>query len=291
MDDVGIHEGHRERMRKRFERDINMEAFSEHEMLEYLLYYSIPRKDTNVIAHALLREFGSLSNVFNASVYDLCSVPGITKTSALLLKSITPIAKAAILSKQKSHKILKNSADSVDYFKDYFFGETAEKVFVVCLDINNRIYDVVDIGKGTATETEVDLVKLTRIVTSSNAAKVILMHNHPGGNVLPSRADLLTTNYAILMLYAHKVTLIDHLIFAPDGRYFSFFQNHITDMLVNNCNKFLSFDVSKLYNEPNKLQYNSNKAVNLNIAESQQTEHEICELFGLGNAYQEMLDE
>ena len=181
-----LHEGHRDRVRFRFERDIEMDAFNEHEMLEYLLFHAIPRKDTNEIAHLLINTFGSLGNVFNASVNDLVSVKGMTKNAALLVKSILPISRAVTISRQKGRSFLFNTKDAIDKLAGYFQNEPREKAYVACLDINNRVLDVINIGKGSTASTEIDLPKMMQIVTASAANKVILMHNHPSGNVFPS---------------------------------------------------------------------------------------------------------
>lgn len=263
-DKKNLHSGHRDRVRFRLERDIEMEAFNEHEMLEYLLFHGIPRKDTNNLAHELINTFGSFGNVFNASVADLLQVKDMTKSSALLIKSILPISRAISISRSKGRKYLYSSDDAIAQFSGYFINESRELAYVACLDISDRIISVTNIGKGTAANTSIDLQKLIQTVSSTNANKIILLHNHPSGNVFPSDSDILTTNYAMLSLYAYKTKLLDHLIFAPSGQYFSFFQNQIMDTLVGNINKLLSTDITTVYSAYDNVINYYDKGVRLN---------------------------
>ena len=278
MDKSNLHSGHRDRVRFRFERDIEMEAFNEHEMLEFLLFHAIPRKDTNELAHILINTFGSFSNVFNASVHDLSMTKGMTKNAALLIKSIQPLARAISISRNKKRAFLTTSDDSVKFLSGYFMNEVKEKAFVACLDINHRILDVVNIGKGEAVGTEIDLPKLLQIVSSSSASKVILMHNHPSGNLYPSEADILATNYAMLMLYSHKAKLVDHLIFSQNGEYFSFRHNQIIEALVESCNKIMAVDISSLYSIESGIAYHD-KCIRLNDSMKQDYLSKIGNLF------------
>lgn len=277
-DEKGIHDGHRERMRFRFERDLEMEAFNEHEMLEYLLYYAIPRKDTNLLAHKLIKIFGSYANVFNATVADLTQVKEMTHNAALLIRSIKPISRSINISRARGRDYIYTSDDAIKFLSGYFIGETSEKAYIACMDINGRILDVINVGRGTGSSTTVDLPKVIQAVSVTNASKVLLMHNHPAENLHPSNSDIITTNYAILMLYSHKTKLVDHLIFSPAGEYFSFFQNQFIEKLLRCCSRALAVDVSKLYRLDEKM-HNYENSVILN--ESAKTEYNslIGELF------------
>jgi len=90
-----VHEGHRKRLKERFLRE-GLDSFEQHQVLELLLFFSIPRKDTNELAHTLLNRYGSLSGVFEADPKDLATTPGIGENSAILL-SLIPIFQGVIL--------------------------------------------------------------------------------------------------------------------------------------------------------------------------------------------------
>ena len=279
---TNLHEGHRDRVRYRLERDIEMEAFNEHEMLEYLLFHAVPRKDTNELAHMLINTFGSLGNVFNASLGDLAAVNGMTRNAALLIKSVLPISRSVAISRQKGRAFLFNSKDAIDKMAGYFQNEPRERVYVACLDISNRVLDVVNIGKGTSANTAIDLPKMMQTVTATAANKVILMHNHPSGNVYPSDMDIRTTNTAMMMLYTYNASLLDHIIFAPNGDYFSFFQNQIIDALMHTCASALSADIAQLYSSDNNIINYYGKSVQLQENSRRIYIEQIEELFGYG---------
>ena len=91
---MGIHDGHREKMRRRY-MESGLEGFADHEALELLLFYAIPRRDTNPIAHALINRYESLSNVLNAPVEELASVEGIGENAAVLIRLVSQLNQKA----------------------------------------------------------------------------------------------------------------------------------------------------------------------------------------------------
>ena len=130
---MGVHDGHRERLRARFA-EHGLESFNELNALELLLCYAIPRRDTNEIAHRLLDAFGSLSGVFQASMQELTSIPGIGENAATLILMVPQIVKKAHVSKAKETKIIRNSTDAGNYLLPYFLDEPDEIVMMLCLD-------------------------------------------------------------------------------------------------------------------------------------------------------------
>ena len=111
---MGIHDGHREKMRRRF-RETGLEGFADHEALELLLYYAIPRRDTNPIAHALMDRYDSLSAVLNAPVEDLQKVEGIGESAAVLLSLVARISRKARLADAAQETVLNSSERAVQY--------------------------------------------------------------------------------------------------------------------------------------------------------------------------------
>lgn len=211
---TNFHEGHRGRVRARIAADPDMQTFAPHELLEFILFHTVPRKDTNELAHLLIDKFGSFSGVFDASVEDLASVKGMTENSAYLLKSIIPISRAYSIDKQQNHAVLSKLSDVSSFYKSYFVNRNSESLYAIYLDINNRVISVVNVGKNAeASSISLDVVKLQQTAISNKASHVIIMHNHPGDNLYPSESDIITTNLAIVLLYALRVRIEDHIIF------------------------------------------------------------------------------
>ena len=126
---MGIHDGHREKMRRRF-RETGLEGFADHEALELLLYYAIPRRDTNPIAHALMDRYDSLSAVLNAPVEDLQKVEGIGESAAVLLSLVARISRKARLADAAQETVLNSSERAGTYLLERFSGETREQALV-----------------------------------------------------------------------------------------------------------------------------------------------------------------
>ena len=144
---MGVHDGHRERLRARFA-EHGLESFNELNALELLLCYAIPRRDTNEIAHRLLDAFGSLSGVFQASMQELTSIPGIGENAATLILMVPQIVKKAHVSKAKEIKIIRNSTDAGNYLLPYFLDEPDEIVMMLCLDNKRAVICCREMGRG-----------------------------------------------------------------------------------------------------------------------------------------------
>lgn len=216
---MGIHDGHREKMRRRFLAG-GLEGFADHEALELLLFYAIPRRDTNAAAHLLLQRYGSLTAVFNAPVEDLTRVEGIGESAAILLKLAPQIFRKARLS-DAGKDIILNSSDKVGaYLIERFAGETSEVLFQLCLDRKGKLLACKRLGEGGVSRAELDIRRLVENALLTSASGVILAHNHPSGIALPSREDYTATDQARRALEPIDVTLLDHIIVA-DGDFVS----------------------------------------------------------------------
>ena len=210
---MGVHDKHRERMRKRF-RENGLNGFADHEALELLLYYAIPRRDTNPIAHALLERFGSLAGVFSAPVEALEQVKGIGDRAAVLLRLVPLIVQRARLV-EAEREIILNSRDSIgNYLLELFSQERNEAVYQICLDRKGKLLSCKRLGEGSACAVNLDIRGLTENALLSTASAVILAHNHPSGVALPSEADHAATDRAKAALEAIGVALADHIIVA-----------------------------------------------------------------------------
>ena len=216
---MGIHDGHREKMRQRFLKS-GLDAFADHEALELLLYYAIPRKDTNPIAHALMERYGSMSAVLTAPVEDLKKVEGIGESAAVLLKLALQLYRKAKLSDAEQETVL-NSVERVGaYLLERFAGEKNEVVYQLCLDRKGKLLACKKLGEGGVASADLDIRRLMENALLTGASSVVLAHNHPSGVALPSQDDYAATDRAKAALHVVGVALTDHIIVA-DGDFVS----------------------------------------------------------------------
>ncbi len=211
--------GHRERLKKKyFEKGI--EALNEYEILELLLFYSIPRKDTKKVAKELLNRFKNIKGVFeNLFSEEIEKVHGFGKNSLIFLRIIRDIF--SIIEKQKifETKKLDNLEKVIKYAKVSITGLKHEELRVLCLNSKNEIIDDVVVEKGIINEVYIYPRKIVEIAIKKNATSLILIHNHPSGNVKPSKADIILTKKLKEILNAINVTLHDHIIVSQNNFY------------------------------------------------------------------------
>ena len=212
---MGVHDGHRERLRARFA-EHGLESFNELNALELLLCYAIPRRDTNEIAHRLLDAFGSLSGVFQASMQELTSVPGIGENAATLILMVPQIVKKAHVSKAKETKIIRNSTDAGNYLLPYFLDEPDEIVMMLCLDNKRAVICCREMGRGVVNCVDANIRRMVETALKVKTTTVIVAHNHPNGVALPSREDDNFTRTLYRSLGLLGITLEDHIIVAND---------------------------------------------------------------------------
>lgn len=215
------HAGHRERLRRRYLNE-GLDNFEMHEVLELILYYAIPRRDCNVIAHKLLDEFKTISNVLDTDVARLSKVEGMGEISAVLLNLIPSLAR--IYTKDKwsvENRATLGSFDAIGrYAINIFLGKSKEEFALICLDSNRSVHFAGTIIKGTVNETPAYPRLIVDEALKHNAQTVILAHNHPSGSILPSDADLISTKAIVNALEAISIDVLDHVIVSGD-RYYS----------------------------------------------------------------------
>lgn len=205
------HTGHRERLRKRFE--INQfHGFSEHEVLELLLTFAIPRIDVNPLAHRLTETFGSLAGVLEASKEELQQVPGMGEKSATLLTMMLPLMQryqqGTILSKPRFSTYSALAA----YCASLFLGKREEQFYLLCFDAKMQLTKVLLLGTGTADEVRVSPKQVVREAMRCNAVSAAVTHNHPSGDPLPSQDDIDLTGDIQQALAMVEIRLVDHVI-------------------------------------------------------------------------------
>ena len=212
---MGIHDGHRQRLKDRFLSQ-GLSGFEPHNILELLLFYSIPRSDTNEIAHRLLNEFKTVSGVFEASVEDLCRIKGVSMHTATLIKLIPEISYVYNIDKTKDIEIVTDTARAGRYFVPRFSGKTYEEVHVMLLDDKNKILKCSKLFDGIENLTRIEIKKIVSFAIVNNATKVIIAHNHPKGLALPSNTDYATTRKLHRALEMMNIKLCDHIVVADE---------------------------------------------------------------------------
>jgi DNA repair protein RadC len=209
------HEGHRLRLKKRFI-EHGLDDFDDHHALELALYYAIPRQDTKHIAHRLINHFGSLYDVFEASIEELSAIEGMGENSAALLKLMPAMGRKCQISKSRNNCVLNSTKAAGDYLLPYFMFQGYELVYVVCLDVKNRVLGCREIARGSPNMAEISMRKIVELALSKKASGIIIAHNHTSGIAIPSIEDEDTTNKIASALAGIGVKLLDHIIVAGD---------------------------------------------------------------------------
>lgn len=210
-----IHAGHRARLKGRF-LEAGLDALDDITALELILFFAIPRKDTNPLAHALLDRFGSLPAVLEAPVLQLRQVQGMTEHAATLLRLIPEMARRYQIRRSDVGKLLTTVSSCGDYLLPYFFGAREEMVYLLCLDAKCKVLDCRCIGRGSINAADISVRRVVETALAVNATSVVLAHNHTSGIALPSREDEMTTRQLRTALNAVGIILADHIVVADD---------------------------------------------------------------------------
>ena len=212
---MSIHDGHRQRLKARF-LEQGLDGFTDVQVLELLLFYAIPRRDTNPIAHELLEKFGSLRQVLEAPVQRLTEVEYITENAAALLKLAPAMLRYYQVDKVKEEMPLVTIQACGYYLKHFFLGRKNETVFLLCLDAKCKVLACREVGEGSVNSANVPIRRVVEIALAEGASTVVLAHNHPSGIAIPSGEDLATTRRLYAALSTVDVILADHIVVADD---------------------------------------------------------------------------
>lgn len=210
-----LHEGHRKRMKERFIKS-GLDDFAPHNILELLLFYSIPRGDTNPVAHRLIDTFGSLSGVFDATPEELAKVDGVGENSAILISMIPQIARKYLEDKADTANIVGGCSDIGAFLLPKFVGRTNEALMMVSIDNKNKIISCSVVAEGTVDSAKVSRRKIMEEAMKVKATRVILAHNHPCGVAVPSSEDVVMTKEIGRLFAQVGIELVDHIIVAND---------------------------------------------------------------------------
>lgn len=210
------HKGHRERLRHRFFRE-GLSSFEDHNALELLLFYAIPRKDTNPIAHELIRRFGTLENVLEAPVEELERVESIGESAALFLKLCHSVALRYCAN--RGTELAGTAFDyklTGDYLLRRFEKSDREEVYVIFYDRDMIYSGETLLHQGSISSASFSLRDLADAVSFYKASFVAVAHNHPDGVPIASSDDLNASDMIRQFLAHMRVTLLEHYIIAAD---------------------------------------------------------------------------
>ena len=222
-------QGHRERIKEKFLKN-GIDGFAEYEILELLLTYCIPRKDTKPIAKELLNKFKSLDNVFKADFDKLSAVDGLGKNSIAFLKLIGDLPSIIYKDELKNKKLIDKESLKISnkdillkYLRNKIGYEEIEKFYVLYLSSSNEVIEFEENSVGTLDRSSVYPREIYKKIINLNAKSVILAHNHPSDNITPSKCDIELTNEIAKGLKNFGALLIEHIIITKNS-YFSFLE-------------------------------------------------------------------
>ncbi|MDR3293865.1 MAG: hypothetical protein LBT20_07185 [Clostridiales bacterium] len=241
-----IHKDHRKRVREHFLKG-GLESCPEHQVLEFFLFPFVPQKDTNVIAHELINRFGSLSMVFDADYEELLTVKNMTVTAAAHIALFHGIEARINFDKAKKADYLITVGAANDYIKSLTDHLTVEQAYILCLNNRFKVIRCVPLQKGIVDQTAIYLRQIAEIAINSGATNVILIHNHPSGDVNPSDADNVITKDIVCVLPSLGVNLLDHIIVGR-GDHYSFRENDKLEEPRNELNSRYSNELNDAFN-------------------------------------------
>ena len=221
--------GHRERVRKKFlENGFN--GLEDYEVLELLLFYVIPRKDTKAIAKELIKRFKTLANILKADTLELKTINGLGDVAITFLKMMGALPEKIYEDKLKNQKLIKDDKNKItdkevllSFLRNKIGYEDVEKFYVIYLSSSNEVIAFEESSSGTLDRSSIYPREIYKRVIMENAKSIIIAHNHPSGNTCPSKCDIDITNEIAKGLKNFGALLLEHIIITRDS-YFSFLE-------------------------------------------------------------------
>lgn len=220
---MSIHDGHRERLKRRF-LDYGERVFDDHQLLELMLFYAVPQGDVNPLAHRLIDRFGSFAAVLDARPEELKKIKGVGDHTALFLSMFPQVLRRYMASKSGCEERVCSTADAGEYLLPYFFGARNETLFLLCLDAKGKVLSCRLLAEGSLDRVSLNARQVVETALEDRASAVILAHNHISGVATPSQADVALTLALRPLLKSLGVRLLDHLVVA-DGDFVSMVQS------------------------------------------------------------------
>lgn len=215
--DPDLHKHHRQRMRQQF-LERGLDQFTPHQVLEMLLFYSIPRQDTNETAHRLIKQFGSVGQVLDAEYKDLCKVEGVGPQTATLITFCGQLLSRSYKEKNEGKKV--TGKDEIkEFLINEFINVKNERVYLLSLNNRLELLNATLINEGTVNSADADLRKMAEASLQNRATAVVLAHNHPEGFNKPSEADVQSTMSIVRMFKGLGIEVYDHYIYGNGQLY------------------------------------------------------------------------
>jgi len=214
-----LHAGHRARLRKRFIAE-GLDAFEDHQVIELLLFFAIPRRDTNDLAHLLLRRYGSFSALLDADPVDLAQTEGVGEAAATLLSLVPALTRRYSVDRARQERhVLTTSERSAEFLVPLMAGRSEEVFYIVCLDTQCRVIVPALVVEGLPDRAHIEPRKAVEVALRHKAHSVLLAHNHPSGQAKPTTADHRITQTLVGAFGAIGIVVRDHIIVAGDDWY------------------------------------------------------------------------
>ena len=218
-------EGHRERLRRRFEEE-NIDTIPDYIVLERMLQGVISRRDTCELARQLIHEFGGIPQVIDAPVSELCKIPGMGEGAASYIKLIPSFYRRYCMDKWEKPVIFSCVDNAAEYLASHFIGYDHEVLIVLCMDSNNKLLVCRPVFEGSINAIDISIRKILQFALAFDATRVIIGHNHLHGDAIPSLDDIHTTGKIAIALSTAGIHLDDHIIVSQDD-HISFAQSNI----------------------------------------------------------------
>jgi len=214
------HKGHRQRLKKRYTLS-GIDTLHDYEVLELLLFYAIPRRDTKALAKDLLKKFGNLKKLMDADPKEIEALPGTGSQTALLIRLVKDLGTLYLHEKVMETAQISSTKALLDYCMVSMGGLKDERFNVIYLNAQNRIIQTEVIQEGVVNQAVVYPRKILEKALRHKASAIILVHNHPSGNIKPSEADIRLTRTLQDTARVLDILIHDHII-VGENRYFSF---------------------------------------------------------------------
>ncbi len=220
MAEKNIHSGHRKRVKANVIKN-GFSQLEEHKLLELMLFFSIPREDTNELAHKLINEFGSFEEVFKANIDQLKKVDGVGENTAVMIAAMGETFYRMSKAKPSKKRVYKTTEDLKELAVSLLQGENVEKVILMCFDASKKLKRYSVISEGDNVSSEIDMKEIIKILVDSDSSIAVLAHNHPTSSAEPSAYDVDSTRMVCVTLRKIGYALADHIIIGEKGEAYS----------------------------------------------------------------------
>lgn len=230
-----LHKGHRKRQREIFIKS-GLDDFYDHQVLELLLFYAYVRIDTKPIAKKMIDNFGGINNLFEANPKDIMRICNVSENVAVLVSLTSHLVKRYLNSRWKKNDLLNNTKVIGEYALSIFIREKYECFYVIFLNSQHRLLGSALVHEGSIDSVTIHPRNIVEICLRHNASYVAFAHNHPSGDLYPSREDIDVTTELQRVLSMLEIDVVDHIIVGGND-FFSFTQNDLLGPIIESNQK------------------------------------------------------